>query len=536
MEFNQIIEHLDQLYDMDRMEEAYQYLIDRIQEAVKEKENLIIVALLSELVSHCRVTAKYEDGNKLSKQLLMMIEAFELKDTLHEATAIMNIATFYRVQGRYLDALALYKRCEQIYSNLLDEQDERYIAFYNNIALLYQELFQYDQAIQYSLKALSLVKDENKRGITYTNLASMYKQKGEEQLGNEALNHALSCFKQANYPDSHYLAAYMLVADNELKNKNYQKAIEDYEMILERIEGIYGKNRDYNTVLERLKETKQKKLSGLALCEEYYYSYGKKMIDEYFKEYKQYMCIGMFGYGSDNLGYDDPISQDHDYGPGFLILLPDLIYDKIGKKLQEKYNELPDTYLGYQRKIYKKGRVGVFKINDFFKQFIDLPVNFLNVEDYDLLCCTNGKIFEDHLGEVTRIRKELSYYPEKIYRIKLAEVLVKVSQTGQYNYYRMKQRDEIASKLCLHEFITYAIHAYYLLNRRYEPYYKWKYKGIEHKEYQEAIGELLENKRIDENIQKLCEMIILKVKSSYLIELDSIFVEDYGNWLMEEKL
>ena len=61
------------------------------------------------------------------------------------------------------------------------------------------------------------------------------------------------------------------------------------------------------------------------------------MIDEKFSDIKKYMAIGLCGFGSDCLGYDDDISRDHDYGPGFCIWLPKKIYTQKGQVLQKAY-------------------------------------------------------------------------------------------------------------------------------------------------------------------------------------------------------
>ena len=59
--------------------------------------------------------------------------------------------------------------------------------------------------------------------------------------------------------------------------------------------------------------------NGLKIAEEFYNEYGKQMIDEKFPEYKDKIAVGLAGQGSECFGYDDAVSRDHDYAPGFCL-------------------------------------------------------------------------------------------------------------------------------------------------------------------------------------------------------------------------
>ena len=209
------------------------------------------------------------------------------------------------------------------------------------------------------------------------------------------------------------------------------------------------------------------------------------MIEQEFASIRPYMAIGLMGMGSDCLGYDDEISHDHDFGPGFCIWLPRDIYQQYAQKIQESYQKLPQEFMGVQRltSLHGSGRVGVFEIESFFEQFLrKIPETldeWLYVDENALLACTNGRIFEDDYGKVTQIREYLKTYPEDIRIKKIARALAKMAQSGQYNYGRCMQRgDEVAASLALHEFIDQTLSVVYLLNKKYKPYYKWSYYGL----------------------------------------------------------
>ena len=101
-------------------------------------------------------------------------------------------------------------------------------------------------------------------------------------------------------------------------------------------------------------------MKGLALSKKYYEEYGRTMISETVPELTDRAAVGLAGDGSQCFGFDDEISLDHDYGPGFCMWISRETYDKIGTFLQEEYNKLPKTFRGITRKDMEngKGRVG----------------------------------------------------------------------------------------------------------------------------------------------------------------------------------
>lgn len=96
------------------------------------------------------------------------------------------------------------------------------------------------------------------------------------------------------------------------------------------------------------------------------------LVDKFLEKYP--LAVGLVGEGSDCFGFDDKISRDHDFGPGFCIWLTKENYEKIGEELQDEYNKLPKFYAGFQgRKETKEAgkRVGVLKFLNFIKNLLD---------------------------------------------------------------------------------------------------------------------------------------------------------------------
>ena len=66
-------------------------------------------------------------------------------------------------------------------------------------------------------------------------------------------------------------------------------------------------------------------MNGLTMSKQFYLEYGKPMIEMEYKLYLNSMAFGLVGQGSECFAYDDMISRDHDFAPGFCICAIDSI-------------------------------------------------------------------------------------------------------------------------------------------------------------------------------------------------------------------
>ena len=62
-------------------------------------------------------------------------------------------------------------------------------------------------------------------------------------------------------------------------------------------------------------------MKGLALSRAYYEEYGAPMLKKEFPELSGLICCGLAGDGSECFGFDDEVSRDHDFEPGFCLFL-----------------------------------------------------------------------------------------------------------------------------------------------------------------------------------------------------------------------
>ena len=268
-------------------------------------------------------------------------------------------------------------------------------------------------------------------------------------------------------------------------------------------------------------------MKGIELSERFYNEYGIQLCDQ-FSHIEKEFAVGLAGSGSECFGYDDEVSRDHDFEPGFCIFVSDALDSRTEFALERAYAKLPKEFMGYKRSPLSPvggNRHGVIRMSDFFKDKTGSPdgkltlYDWLSVPEQSLAEATNGKVYRDAGGTFSEIRKRLEYMPEDIRLKKLAGNLVLMGQTGQYNYGRCMTRGDIAAaQLSVNEFVKHSLHVIFLLNKKYMPYYKWTFRALKElpvlSELYTPLEGLLCNKADKENaIEQVCREITDELKA-----------------------
>ncbi len=288
-------------------------------------------------------------------------------------------------------------------------------------------------------------------------------------------------------------------------------------------------------------------MKGLEVCESYFREEGLPVLERDCDSILDRMAIGLVGDGSDCYGYDDEISHDHDWGPGFCIWLIKTDHEFVGPKIQEIYARLPRTYRGYGPRLasqWGEGRVGVLEIGAFYSQFIGKyqpPSTYdewLILPENALSAATNGRVFQDPLGEFTRIRSSLlQFYPEDVRLKKIASRCMSIGQAGQYNFPRCVKRGEFyAAQHSETRFCADAMSLVFLLNRRYAPFYKWIHRTVRElpclgNYMHESILNLVKERdhlvKV-EQIEAISQTLIGELRGQGLTDHGSDYLPDHG--------
>ena len=247
-------------------------------------------------------------------------------------------------------------------------------------------------------------------------------------------------------------------------------------------------------------------MNGLEISRGYYEEFGKPMLETEFADILPFLAVGFVGSGSEHYGYDDEISRDHDFEPGFCIFLPgeDTVDRRRAFQLERAYAKLPKEYAGVKRQIVSPvggNRNGVIRTDEFYLKAVGSADGKLSAEqwlrlpDYALAEAVNGDIFFDNYGEFSKIREDLICMPKDIKLKRIAGNLLIMAQSGQYNFLRcIKHGEPEAAQLSCVEFVNAAMKTHFLLQDRYMPYYKWSFR---------ALRELIGTKELSEKLSFL---------------------------------
>ncbi len=278
-------------------------------------------------------------------------------------------------------------------------------------------------------------------------------------------------------------------------------------------------------------------INGLELSRGYYEEYGKPMLENQFSELLPHLAVGLVGSGSERFGFDDDISKDHDYEPGFCIFLPgeEIIDRRQAFALERAYAKLPKEYMGIKRQPVSPvggSRSGVIRTADFYAAAVGSPNGeltteaWLSIPDSALAEAVNGEVYFDNYGEFSTIRRRISDMPEDIRLKRIAGNLLIMAQSGQYNFMRCINHGEPeAAALACREYVNAALKVLFLLNNRYLPYYKWSFRALRQLDggdsFADNLSYILVGNHIGDDLAEQKYMIIEESAGEFIALLQS---------------
>lgn len=237
-------------------------------------------------------------------------------------------------------------------------------------------------------------------------------------------------------------------------------------------------------------------LKGMELCEGFFNRCAKSIIEEHFPNLKY--TAGLIGYGSDVLGYDDPVSTDHMWGPRFYLFLDKKDICQKDSIFQALSENLPYTYEGYsvnftepdpndcdvQHPQYiSDGTINPLIFIQTFDDYLieqlgtsaldDIkPFEWLAFSEHRLLSLVSGKFFVDGLNCAYTLSK-IKYYPKEVKLFMIASNWDIIASEQAFIKRCGECGDEIGSRLICARIAERLMRLCFLYKNTYTPYSKW---------------------------------------------------------------
>lgn len=566
MNINEVLDEYDNMFGNCSVNQIEEFLDKMICAATKEDDILSLITLLNEAIGFCRDIGKEEKGVYCCEQVIKLLDDLNMNNTIQYATTLINVGNAYRAFNLLEKSEECYKKALAIYDEKLDKYDRKKAGLYNNYSLLYQEKGDYKKAYELLNKAYGIIvlyKDTQiEQATTLTNMAATLAKLGRLDEAMVYEKKAIDIFMADGEKNYHYSGALAALGDIMYAKGEYVEAKKNYLKAMTNIEKHLGRTANYYILEENVKKVqklidKQKvndSRSGsfVEKCRLFYEGYLKEAIHKDFGDYEDKIGVGITGYGSECFGFDDEYSYDHDCNVRLFLFVDKETLFAIGNQLQSEYeNQLERFYKDYNIKINASLNInkvdGVVETKSYYTNILELdhlPVTdeeWYSVKEEKLAMASNGVIFTNNNCQVTDIRKYLSdYYNDTVWLTRIANEMYLYSQSAQYNYSRMKLREEyVASKMSIAMGMEHCMKLVYLLNRTYAPYYKWLRKGLEKLPVLSEIGDILDTIAINEdvaasNFELIAKLIVKEMNKMGIIEGKDTYLDHYTGAILQK--
>ncbi|GHU77681.1 hypothetical protein FACS189462_0180 [Spirochaetia bacterium] len=275
---------------------------------------------------------------------------------------------------------------------------------------------------------------------------------------------------------------------------------------------------------------------GLELNKGFYFDAVKPLLEKAYP--KLDYSASLIGYGSDVMGFDTEISMDHNWGPRGQIFVDDKsLIPEIKNYLSL---ELPFLYKGFSVNFTDPGYdktqsmelaerkplnhlIEVTSFEDYLASYLrtDRINNFTNTEwlrfsDQKLIEITAGKVFHDGLNKLNNTRKELSFYPMDVCKLRMAVLWFYISNKEAFIGRSGALDDIIGLKIMAGRIVNYLIKICFYLEGKYIAYSKWFGTSFKKLKSFNEIGPLVKDVLLENDPrlieEKLCRLYSAVIK------------------------
>jgi hypothetical protein len=190
----------------------------------------------------------------------------------------------------------------------------------------------------------------------------------------------------------------------------------------------------------------------------------------------------LIGWGSQVLGYDTERSTDHGWGLRVAIWVAE---DDVAPARAALDRDLPETYAGWPLRYAwddwpMRHYVNVTTPAEWLTAQLGVDptremsaVDWLTTPQELLLEVVRGAVYHDALGDLSRVREQLAYFPDDVWRWMLACQWQRVGQEEPFVGRTVQVGDETGSRILAARMARNLMQLWFLYEREYWPYTKW---------------------------------------------------------------
>jgi len=237
-------------------------------------------------------------------------------------------------------------------------------------------------------------------------------------------------------------------------------------------------------------------IPGITLSRDFYISEVCPLLDIHFPHLPH--AAGLLGTGSDVLGFDDPISTDHNWGPTVLIFLTDDDFHLKQEINQILRRELPYEFCGYPVNVEEvpdepgtvimkpistgpvNHRIFLTTVRKFIQHHLGfdtdqplLTLDWLTFPSQKLRSITSGAVHFDSIGDLSKQRTRFAYYPHGIWLYLQACGWKRIEQEEHLMPRAGYAGDELGSAIIASRLVRDIMNLCFLMEKVYAPYPKW---------------------------------------------------------------
>lgn len=298
-------------------------------------------------------------------------------------------------------------------------------------------------------------------------------------------------------------------------------------------------------------------MPALELNRRFYFECVRPALDHHFPSLKH--AAALIGYGSEVLGFDTAMSMDHNWYPRVYLFLQEKDHELVSPIREMLSLELPHEFLGFPvdsvpspdepgtrwMESKNEGPVDHMVTPLTLREFtLDnmawdnseplSPVDWLTWPSQVLGTMTAGAVYFDNVGDLTRFRETLAWYPRDVWLYLMASVWDRIGQEEHLMPRAGFVGDELGSALIGSRLVRDIMSLCFLMEKQYAPYPKWFGSGFKQLACSEELSPILWNAQRAETWEKrekaLCRTFEILVKKHNSLNLTEPMPELVSNF------